>query len=60
MPTKHIDDQTWRLVEKRTVEAVVATRVSIKETEMLTMLIKKGLENLNEDDIEKIIRKKKR
>jgi hypothetical protein len=50
MPTKHIDEQVWRLVEKKTVEAVVETKISIKPTEMLKWLILKGLENINEDD----------
>ena len=35
MTTKHIDDQLWREVEKKTVEAIIETRVAIKETTML-------------------------
>lgn len=50
MPTKHIDEQVWRLVEKKTVEAVVETKSSIKPTEMLKWLILKGLEDITEDD----------
>lgn len=50
MPTKHIDEQVWRLVEKKTVEAVVDTKISIKPTEMLKWLILKGLEDITEDD----------
>lgn len=43
MPTKHIDDRVWRQVEKKTVEAVVQTKMNIKDTEMLKWLILKGL-----------------
>jgi len=57
MPTKHIDDNVWREVEKRTVAAVVATQKPIKETTMLKWLIRKGLENLTEEDYEKLIKR---
>lgn len=50
MPTKHIDDTTWRRVEKETVKAVIATQRAIKDTEILKILINKGLENITEDD----------
>jgi len=50
MPTKHIDDVTWRKVEKKTVEAIVSTRAHIKETDMLKWLILKGLESIEEED----------
>lgn len=53
MPTKHIDEQVWRLVEKKTVEAVVETKISIKPTEMLKWLILKGLEDIREEDYAK-------
>ena len=35
MPSKHIDDVTWRKVEKEHVRAVVATQASLKDTEIL-------------------------
>ncbi len=38
MPSKHIDERVWRLVEKKTVEAVIATRVAIKDTTMLKVV----------------------
>lgn len=58
MPTKHIDDATWRKVEKETVKAVVTTQRSIKDTEILKILINKGLENITEDDYKKLVGKK--
>ncbi|MGH8645752.1 MAG: hypothetical protein ACREX4_15340 [Gammaproteobacteria bacterium] len=59
MPTKHIDDETWRLIEKKAVKATIATNKSIKETEMLRWLILKGLEEITEDDFEKMAKGKK-
>lgn len=50
MPSKHIDDRTWRKIEQKTVEAVIATKLNIKDTEMLKWLIIKGLENIEEKD----------
>lgn len=59
MPTKHIDDETWRRVEKEAVKATIATKKSIKETEMLRWLILRGLEEINEADYERMVRGKK-
>jgi hypothetical protein len=58
MPSKHIDDQTWRRVEKATVDAVVMTKCSIKDTEILKLLIKKGLEAVKEEDYLELAKKK--
>lgn len=59
MPTKHIDDITWRKVESETVRAVIATKASIKDTEVLRLLILKGLEAISEGDYIDFVRKKK-
>jgi len=58
MPTKHIDDVTWRKVEKEHVKAVIATQKSLKDTDILRVLINKGLEVITENDYEKLIKKK--
>lgn len=58
MPTKHIDEETWRKVEKEAVKATISTKRSIKETEMLKWLILKGLEEISEEDYQKMVRKK--
>ncbi len=50
MPSKHIDEKVWREVEKKTVEAVIATKTSIKDTTMLKWLIQKGLNEMSEED----------
>lgn len=59
MPSKHVDEQTWRKVEKETVRAVIAAQASIKETEVLRMLILKGLKNITEDDYREFAEKKR-
>ena len=59
MPSKHIDDATWEMVEAETVKAVIATRASIKDTEVLKMLILKGIESISEADYEELVKKKK-
>lgn len=53
MPTKHIPDATWRKVEKEMVRAVVATQTPIKDTEVLNILILKGIEAVTDDDYKK-------
>jgi hypothetical protein len=59
MPSKHVDEQTWRKVEKETVRAVIAAQASIKETEVLRILILKGLKNITEDDYREFAEKKR-
>jgi len=59
MPTKHIDHTTWRKVETETVKAVVATKTSLKDTEVLKLLILKGLQEIKEEDYIDFINKKK-
>jgi len=59
MPTKHIDDETWRKVEKEAVKATIATKKSIKETEMLKWLTLKGLEEITEEDFERMAKPKR-
>lgn len=56
MPTKHISDETWRKVEKETVRAVLKTQKSIKSTDMLNLLILKGLEGVEEIDYKRVIK----
>ena len=59
MPTKHIPDDTWRKVESETVKAVIKTKRSIKDTEMLNILILKGLESIEDEDYQKLVSDRK-
>lgn len=58
MPTKHIDDTTWKAVERETVKAVTATQSAIKDSEVLKLLILIGIENVTDDDYKKLAGKK--
>lgn len=60
MPTKHIDEETWKKVEKETVNAVLATKTAIKDTEMLRYLIRKGVREMGPEDYRAIAEEKKR
>lgn len=60
MPTKHIDDATWRKVQNETVKAVTTTRAALKDTEVLRILILKGLQHVKEEDYLEFIRRKER
>ncbi|WP_308019332.1 hypothetical protein [Neisseria cinerea] len=50
MPSKHIQDKTWEEVKKEYVRAVVATKMGFKETEILNLLIEKGIKEIKEED----------
>lgn len=54
MATKHVKDNTWKKVEEKTVKAVIETKTSIKETEMLDFLINLGLERFREEDYQRV------
>lgn len=58
MPSKHIDDLTWRKIQEETVKAVVLTKTSLKDTEILKILIQTGIANITDDDYIKLARKK--
>lgn len=60
MPSKHIEQKTWQKVQDATVKAVIQTKVSIKDTEMLKLLILKGLSTITDEEIEKFAEKKAR
>ncbi len=57
MPTKHIDENVWRKVEKETMKAIFELKKPIKETTMLKWLIVKGLEAITEDDYKRLDQK---
>lgn len=58
MPTKHIDDTAWKLVEKQVVKAVIETKVGIKDTKLMNYALIKGLKSLDEEDFRKLAKTK--
>ena len=59
MPSKHVDDETWRLVEKETFKAITETQTVFKQTEVLKILIKIGLQNAKTEDYKEYIKRYK-
>jgi len=61
MPSQHIKEETWARVEKETVKAVIQTRTTLKPTEVLDLIIKKGLEVVDDVDYDQLaLRKNKK
>lgn len=60
MPSKHIQDQTWERVKEQYVRAVVTTKAGFKETEILNLLILKGIDNITDEDYIRAASKKSR
>lgn len=58
MPSQHIKEDTWRKVEKETIRAIIQTKTNIRTTEMLDLLIRKGLEVIDEIDFDKLAKNK--
>lgn len=55
MPTKHIDNDTWAAIEKKMVAAVTLLQHPVKESELLRLLIRKGLETVTKSDLERLV-----
>lgn len=53
MTTKHVPDSTWRKVEKKMVDLVVETKLPLKDSEVLNIVILKGLEQVSAEDVYK-------
>ncbi|MFV2028586.1 hypothetical protein [Neisseria sp. S1] len=60
MPSKHIQDKTWEKVKDEFVKAVVTTKAGFKETEILNLLILKGIENVKDEDYIRLAMEKKK
>lgn len=59
MPSKHVNDDTWRLVEKETVKAIKELEKAVPETKVMDFLIRKGIEAVEVEDYRELIDKKK-
>jgi len=58
MTTKHIEDETWKKVEQKTVKEIIRTGKSVKEGEMLKRLILIGLKHYDDEQDFSTIEKK--
>jgi len=57
MPTKHIDDVAWRLVEQQVVKAVTESQTGIKDTKLMNYALIKGLKSLTKEDYMELAKK---
>ena len=55
MPSKQIDEKTWDKVKDQFVRAVILTKTSLKETDILKLLINKGVESIKDEDYIKYV-----
>lgn len=60
MPSKHIQDPTWEKVKNQFVHAIVTTKAGFKETEILNLLILKGIEHITDEDYIRAAAKKQK
>ena len=54
MAVKHISDKTMEKVEKELVKAVMETEKAVKESEIISYLIERGIEVVKEGDYKKM------
>lgn len=59
MPAKRIDDVTLEKLQEEMVKAVLSTQKPIKESELLKIILEKGIESIKEEDYLKLLIKKK-
>lgn len=60
MPSKFIPDDVWERSEAILVEAVVETKQSFKDADILRLLIELGIEKVTKEDYRNFADKKKK
>ncbi|MDP8189091.1 hypothetical protein QJU87_04325 [Pasteurella skyensis] len=55
MPTKNIAEPIWKEVQNRTIEVIGTTKIMVKDTELLQIILKKGLEAITNQELEDYI-----
>lgn len=60
MPSKFIPDDVWERAEAILVEAVVETKQSFKDADILRLLIELGIEKVTKEDYRNFADKKKK
>jgi len=57
MPTVHIRDEIFQKVTRKTMEAIRITKRPVKESEVLNVLVLKGLETISDEELERLGKK---
>jgi len=60
MPTKHINDKTYEAVKKEAYKAALICGENIKESDILNLLILKGIKVVSKEDYERYCREIKK
>lgn len=50
MPSKHIDEKTWKMIQDEHVKSVTETGLSIKDTQVLKAVILIGLSTIRKEN----------
>ena len=59
MPSKHIDEKTWKMIQDEHVKSVTETGLSIKDTQVLKAVILIGLSTIRKENYIEIFEVKK-
>ncbi|MBR0574471.1 MULTISPECIES: hypothetical protein [Pasteurellaceae] len=51
MPTKNIEKSLWLAIEKKTLDSIIKNKLLIKDTDLLQLIIRKGLEVVSDEEI---------
>ncbi|SMB82310.1 hypothetical protein SAMN05660772_02048 [Pasteurella testudinis DSM 23072] len=60
MPTKYINENAWKKIEELTLSTIIQTKFMLKETEILQVVIEKGLQQLSDDDLLQYVNENKK
>lgn len=60
MPAKHIDEETWKKVQSKTMSVIKETDTYFKETDVLRKLIHIGMQRATDEDWEEMVMKRKK
>ncbi|MGR3807801.1 hypothetical protein [Pasteurella testudinis] len=60
MPTKYINENAWKKIEELTLSTIIQTKFMLKETEVLQVVIEKGLQQLSDDDLLQYVNENKK
>ncbi|MGR3808158.1 hypothetical protein [Pasteurella testudinis] len=60
MPAKYINETAWKKIEELTLSTIIQTKSMLKETEVLQVVIEKGLQQLSDDDLLQYVNENKK
>ena len=58
MPTKNIAEPIWKEVQNRTIKTISNTKIMVKDTDLLQVILRKGLETITDQELETYVKNK--